>query len=917
MRPIGRSLLRRSKILDGFLFLLGLVAVAWVLATPILLILHIKLGRRVKGLTQQIKLLEARLPSALQQDAPAQNDVRAPKVAPEAAIPSETKATTEVPPPAVVKPPESRAPVAQTTPERVVAEAPPKAFVFRQDKIDEFSIWLKENWVLAAGAASLSLAGIFLVQYGVERGLLTPFWRVMAAIAFGVALMAGGEYIRRRFGDDSERQTQFLPSALSGAGLLTLFAAVLSARVLYDLIGVGQAFAGLAAVSVIGVVFGWFYGPVLTFVGILGATSAPYLIGGSSESAWILQYYFALIALAALAIDTLKRWAWVSVLALLATGASNWLTFLGTEASLHFIAAVLIVAGGAIMIPQRRLVPDHTGAPVIGLLWKQLPEFPTRLSFGTTLNAGAAALAVSIIGTNLADAYLGLLAIVVLMGATTLWMWRAPALADHAIIPLLAFLGLIATQSVLNGPIYQTFIDAVARPPETSPPATVWLLLGVAAVGTALMFWRMPRAQIPLIWALAASSLAPIAVFLLEFLWDPSQVYGAYPWALAVIAVAALMTVLAERSMRAKLEDRALITSLFAVAAFSLIGMALFLVLTKTALTLALATMILFVTLLDRRFNLPLLVYYAMVGAAVITYRLVIDPGIVWAIGGTSLFQVVLAYAGTMVVLAGAWGVVRSQRPRLAVILESTLWVLAATFVLVLFERLLPGRGLETHWGLGLLAAVWATMALAQIYRMQGGSKLERVFRWILVALFALITVLTLVLRFVFFNPLEGEMVVGAPFFSTLALAYLPMAIVLGLAAWKLRTLHLYPRIALGVLSSGYFLLYIALSIRHFWRGPDLSLQGITDPELYTYTLAMLLASAGILVIAFWKRAVWLRKLAMAGIALTIAKVFFVDMAGLAGLLRVVSFMGLGLALLALTWLDRIMSAQWEKTEAD
>jgi uncharacterized membrane protein len=73
----------------------------------------------------------------------------------------------------------------------------------------------------------------------------------------------------------------------------------------------------------------------------------------------------------------------------------------------------------------------------------------------------------------------------------------------------------------------------------------------------------------------------------------------------------------------------------------------------------------------------------------------------------------------------------------------------------------------------------------------------------------------------------------------------------------------------------------------------------------------MLLASAGLLFVAFWKRAVWLRKMAMVGIGLTIAKVFFIDMAGLSGLLRVVSFMGLGLALLALTWLDRVMSAQW------
>ena len=900
--------------MDGLIFLLGLVAVAWVLATPVLLILHIKLGSRVKALAQQIKGLEAKVSSAARPEAPTQDELQTHASASEAARPSEIEVATDVPTSAIVEPHENEAATVPSSQDMAEVEAPPKAFVFRKDRIDEFSFWLKENWVLAAGAASLSLAGIFLVQYGVEQGLLTPFWRVMAAITFGVALMTGGEFVRRRYGDDTEGNTQFLPSALSGAGILTLFAAVLSARVLYDLIGANQAFAGLATVSAIGVVFGWFYGPVLTVVGILGATSAPYLIGGSSDDAWILHYYFVLIALAALAIDTLKRWAWVSVLALLATGASLWLAYLGTNAPMHFVAAALIVACGAVMIPQRRLVPDQSGAPVLGLLWKQLPEFPTRLSFGATLNAGAAALAVSIIGLNLADAYLGLFAIAILMMATTLWMWRAPALADHAIIPTLAFLGLVATQSLLDGPLYQTFVDAVARPPETSPPATVWLLLFVAAVGTGLMFWRMPRAQMPLIWALAASSLAPIAVFQLEFLWDPTRVYGAYPWALAVIAVAALMTVLAERSLRLELDDKALITSLFAVAALSLIAMALFLVLTKTALTLALATMILFVTLLDRRFDLPLLVYYAMVGAAVISYRLVFDPGIDWAFERSSLFQVILAYAGTMVILAGAWIVVRNLRPRLALTLESTLWILAATFILVLFERLLPGRGLESHWGLGLLAAVWATMALAQIHRMQGGSRFERAIRWCLAIVFALITIAILALRFVFHSPLDGATVMGAPFFSTLAPAYLPMAVVFGLAAWKLKFQSLYPRLGLILVGSAYFLLYVGLSIRHFWRGPDLSVRGFTDPELYSYTLAMLLASAGILVIAFWKRMVWLRKLAMAGIGLTIAKVFFVDMAGLAGLLRVVSFMGLGLALLALTWLDRIMSAQWEKT---
>ena len=60
--------------------------------------------------------------------------------------------------------------------------------------------WLKVNWVLAIAAASLGFAGIFMVQYGIEHGVLSPFWRVMAAVGFGGALVAAGEYVRRRYG---------------------------------------------------------------------------------------------------------------------------------------------------------------------------------------------------------------------------------------------------------------------------------------------------------------------------------------------------------------------------------------------------------------------------------------------------------------------------------------------------------------------------------------------------------------------------------------------------------------------------------------------------------------------------------------------------------------------------------------------
>ena len=91
------------------------------------------------------------------------------------------------------------------------------------------------------------------------------------------------------------------------------------------------------------------------------------------------------------------------------------------------------------------------------------------------------------------------------------------------------------------------------------------------------------------------------------------------------------------------------------------------------------------------------------------------------------------------------------------------------------------------------------------------------------------------------------------------------------------------------------------------WQCP-----GTTDGELYSYTLAMLITSVALLFLAFSRRSVLLRRIAMIGIALTIAKVFLIDMSGLAGLVRVASFLGLGLSLAGLAWVNRKMTEQWD-----
>ena len=238
-----------------------LLAAALPVSVVYLLISHIRLKTRVDDLEQRLKYdaAVAQFPPERPDSHPVNSD--APKSEPEKEIADPAPDTAiepsnrgpdfaEVIPSAAV--PLRSAPVdaAISTP------GPPKAYVFRVDVAARAGAWIAQNGYLAVAALSLALAGVFLVQYGVEKGLVTPFWRVMSAAALGTALIAVGEVMRRRWGDESASHVVYLPSTFAGAGLVALFAAAVSAHQLYWLIGPEAAFGAIFAIPVLSVILG-------------------------------------------------------------------------------------------------------------------------------------------------------------------------------------------------------------------------------------------------------------------------------------------------------------------------------------------------------------------------------------------------------------------------------------------------------------------------------------------------------------------------------------------------------------------------------------------------------------------------------------------------------------------------------------
>ncbi len=886
------------------LFALLIIAL---LAIPVVVIWlafsHVSLRRSVTVLSNEIAQLKSGQPS------PKPNTEAAEKPAPTKPLTdkrprSDKQSLTDKLPPALPPLPSEAA----TKP-----TSPPKTFVLNPSNFDRLFDWLKENWFIAVAALSLAMAGIFLVQYGIENGILSPQNRVLAALAFGAGLIGFGEWVRRRASDESGT-TAFLPSAFAGAGVVTLFAAVLSAQQMYGLIGKEFAFIALVGLAALALVLGWLYGTFLTVIGLLGAVAAPFITSdGTSENVHWLFYYFALVAVIGLGVDAMKRSAWVSSLGLIIpyVGASLIWLHSGSE---HFVAFAAFVAIAATCIPTLQARPAFEGA--MSFTWlsslgkRGWPEFPTRLAAAGILSMTVVAVLVSMSGA--AGFWLALAVLTLSLALLGYWLDPTPTLDDLAIPVAAAILAIIGLQGMFGLDVARAFSAPLnADIGETAPRTVTWLValgLGISA----LAGWRSLRdTRHSLFWAAGAAIIAPATIGLLTLYWAPLTHMSPIQWASHVIGVAIVMTLFAEQSLRVTKPDEGktghLQTSLFALAALNMIAFAMSIVLTETALTLGFAGIAASAAWLDRKFDIRPVSWFVQLGIIVCSYRLIADPGLFWAVDAP-LIELCIGFLGTIALVTVAWALLR-QRERSGglIVAESAIWSLSGIFICVLLFRAFDDSDLLSHWSLSLFGMVWLISAAAQLYRAKAGGFFKPI-RMGLGTIFGVLGLLFLGVSMTLGSPLHSGLVIGPPIFDSLLVAYLLPAILLGGVAWYFDHLDRWIRIGLGPIAGVAATLYGGLEIRRLWQGQDLTAYGTLEGELYSYTIAMLLAGSIALGLALVRKSVTLRRVAMAIIALTIAKVFLIDMSGLEGLTRVLSFLALGLVLAGLALLNRWVS---------
>src|SRR5688572_5346474 len=146
---------------------------------------------RLSDVEARIARLEAGVPPkhAAPAAAPAPSDtLLAPTIAAEATQPEAPLTGIQTPAEQAAEPPP---PPPEAPPAAPEARTPPPASPGLEER-------LGTRWVVWVGGLTLALGGLFLVRYSIEAGLLGPAARVFFGGLFAAALLAAGEWTRRK-----------------------------------------------------------------------------------------------------------------------------------------------------------------------------------------------------------------------------------------------------------------------------------------------------------------------------------------------------------------------------------------------------------------------------------------------------------------------------------------------------------------------------------------------------------------------------------------------------------------------------------------------------------------------------------------------------------------------------------------------
>lgn len=729
-------------------------------------------------------------------------------------------------------------------------------------------------WV---GGIALLMAGFYMVKYSINSGLLTPEIRVWATASFGVLLAVSGFVISRKSdAPGSHRVVQ----ALTGAGVACLYFAVYAAVNLYGLMTPGAGFVGMIAVTAIAVALSLCHGVPIALMGFMGGFLTPMLMGDFSDDPVSLFVYLFLLLGAAQFLCAKRRW---------------WGLFFGALVAAYTWSAGMLLS----FVTHKNVYPEGIlffllgvcALNVVLVLFMKAKDFECRfipkvrfLTWGGGVLQTL--LLVSSAGFEAPDMALFTL---LSFGALVMAVFREKEFLWAAVLAFLA---------MLLGAVFNTTEASLWK-------YSVWPSV-VALVFFGVSHFRALKSEYAIYWrALSIGSLIMtlLVVFInCEFLSEFSAPFEAF-WLLLSVVVSSVVLVSAEHFNRAEGSDCLMFSSYSAAASF-LIGFGLWDYLPLGDLSIGFAGLLLATA---GYWKVRKLVRADLIlGVIIIAWLLAMLSPIANALG--YLFK--LKFLNTSQLWwsdLGAWYVGLAV---LSIVLhwfggtlcKATNKVLRWTFGIVALLAFVATYRYLDLWVLsnwvstqsvnGGLTALLAMLSLSslQISRRRSGGLTASKF------LITLVGYRIVVMHLLgagadgdgfFFNALFWQF--GVPFIAVFTMAWL------GRVRGESKSTQVYQVVAMLL---GF--IWVTFLVQDYSGSARLYGSVDSNTELYTYSVVWLLLAVIYQAVGLWRGIRTLHIGSLLLLLLTVGKVFLVDASELEGLYRVLSFLGLGIALIGI-----------------
>jgi uncharacterized membrane protein len=762
------------------------------------------------------------------------------------------------------------------------------------------------RWVVWVGGLTLALGGFFMVRYSIEAGLLGPGVRVLLGGLFALTLLAVGEFSRRKenLSNIAPLPIANIPAILTAAGTAVAFATVYAAYALYDFLVPATAFILLGIVAMCTMAAALLHGPALAGLGIAAAFVTPVLVSSGKPDYWALYIYLAIVTAAAFSLARIRLWRWLAMTTIVF--ATIW-TLPGLDSGTPMLGAHAFHVLAGFILASMLVVCGFMYGP---------PAEEGRIESISSSALGASLLSATLVVLSSFHADISLVTFALVVAGTLFVAWYAQA-ATAAVAVAAGFVALVFLEWAIQGNLDMLVLPGGplagigASPVESS----VSLHLTSAAIFAAgfgvlgfLAQGRSISAVIPVIWS-GTAVFTPLAL-LIALYARIAHMDRSIPFAILAVIIAAAFAAATELlSKREQRPGLAISTALFATGTLGALALALTFALEKGWLTIALSLMALGTAWISMQRPIPFLRWLAAILAGIVVARMGYEPRVVGdLVGTTPIFNWLLWGYG--VPAASFWGasiLMRRRGDDAPLRMVESAAILFTVLLAFMETRHFVNGGDVYRAASGLTETalqVCVTLAMAiglERLRVRSGSIVHNVSA-ILLTLFAGIATLGGLLFLN--NPAIWYVNVGGAVINLLLLGYaLPaaLALLLSYAVAGHRKPAYGNTIAGGALVLA--LMYVTLEIRRLYHGPIFYNVSTTDAEQYTLSIAWLgfgVVLLGLGVIFSSQRA---RLASAIVIALTVLKAFLIDMSSLTGVYRALSFMCLGLVLVAIGWL--------------